>query len=53
MGRLYPFRHNSSGGLKLLYSATNDANICTVCPTPGATCNPFVGMYVVYTLVDN
>lgn len=53
VGRLYPFRFNSSGGLKLLYSATNDANICAVCPTPGVSCNPFIGMYVVYTTVTN
>lgn len=48
VGRLYPFRFNDLTGQKLLYSATNDQNICDT-----ATCsNPFVGMYVVVTTVD-
>lgn len=47
--RLFPFRVNDPSGRKLLYSATNDENICG--QPPGS--NGFVGMYVVVTEVSD
>lgn len=49
VARLFPFRVNDPSGRKLLYSATNDANICT--QSPGD--NGYSGMQVVVTEVDN
>jgi hypothetical protein len=48
VGRHYPFRYNDPNAKKLLYSATNDRNICD----PNICSNVFVGMYVVVTVVD-
>lgn len=48
VGRLYPFRHNDMNAQKLLYSATNDQNICDT----NLCANPFIGMYVVVTTVN-
>lgn len=44
-GRMYPFRYDDPIGRRLLYSATNDQNVCS-----GAS---FEGMYIVVTEVDD
>jgi len=49
-GRLYPFRYNDSFGRKLLYSVTNDDNICD--DEFSVHGNPFVGTYIVVTEVE-